>query len=88
VDDGDRDAQRGAQVVHPAGSVAGLDHDVRSGGVGSDVPREQIVNVGRRCRDRLEAVLSAHHVHHAENALELAEIDRDDLLGTHAILLW
>jgi NOL1/NOP2/fmu family ribosome biogenesis protein len=52
------------------------------------VASEQIVYRRRRHLDRLEHVSAIDHLHDARNGLELAEIQRDDLMRSHAILLW
>src|SRR4051812_21316078 len=50
--------------------------------------REQLAQHLWRCLDRLECVRLVRDVHHAADALELAQVQTENRRVSHAILLW
>jgi hypothetical protein len=55
---------------------------------GTPTGESLVRGVRRRRRDRLEAVAAGGGVHHAADALELAEVEAENRRVSHAILLW
>jgi hypothetical protein len=90
VGDGDLEAQRGGEVVHPAGGVAGLADDQRARRLIArlDAPDEEVVQRRRRGGDRPKRVPPRGRVHRAGDGVELAQVQCDDRFEAHAILLW
>ena len=89
-----RNAQRDAQVVHPAAAIAGLEYDQRRGSIRIERPamyeqpamyerpatHEQIMHRLWRGLHRLERVLMRERIVIAHNAVELPQIDGQDAI--------